>query len=96
MDQTIALSIERIQEYVGGFVERIRVGPRVSVLMNEDGLALNLAKNRRMPPNRPGAGLVVRGTLLVVGDTGKDFVRLDSVDAEAWKAWFNSKASQDV
>lgn len=75
--------LQFLQGLVNGFIQAVPVGPGVSLICNEDGLAEGLPEN---------CGHV--GTLVFVRDAGEDFGSLPEDDQRRAKKWCLRYANQ--
>ncbi|MEE5994006.1 MAG: DUF3846 domain-containing protein [Oscillospiraceae bacterium] len=77
-------TLKNLQEVVGGYIQAIYpFEEMVTLVCNEDGIALNLPRNR-MVKNYG----IIRGTFFICGLTEEDFCSLTDAQIEHYKKLF--------
>lgn len=64
---TIDNDLKALQEYVGGYIEAVKVSDKVCVICNEEGIIQGLPYNVKLFGRR------FFGPILIVGVTGEEF-----------------------
>lgn len=71
----VSNSLKNLQNFVGGYIEVVRLFPDLAIICNEEGRILNLPYNCKI------LGCPFYGDLLIVGVNGEEFTDLP----EPWK-----------
>ena len=71
-------TLESLQAKVGGFIEVVRLTPKVAIICNEEG------KLRGMDPNMRIDGTLLVGTIVIAGIDGEEFGSIP-FSFDSWK-----------
>lgn len=79
--------LEEFQKLVDGHIETVSFSTDAILVVNEEGILLDLPRNENIKPCIP-SGLDIYGDAVIVGVDGEEFVSLDADIAQ----WFLEKS----
>ena len=79
----ISASLKNLQKTVDGYIETLQIAASTVLIMNEEGMILDLEPNFRIREDYVEG--IIYGTVIVVGTDGEDFTDLP-ISFDAWKA----------